>query len=434
MPRAEPPPSYRALLQIPTMGRILLGMSLSRIGGSMLGVAIVLFALERFDSPALAGIVTFASVAPGLFISPIVGALLDRHGRTRLIILDQLVGAGSLVLIAVLALTDTLSPVVLVLISAVVGLTAPLSAVGLRTLFPIIVPKRLWERANALDSNGYVVATLIGPPAAGLLTQVVGGPATLLVIAALFGVASLVFVGVADPVTESASTGKLLVDAWQGLLYTLRNPTLRALGVSLAVLNLGWGIVTIVLPVLILQNLGLGEAVVGIVFAVSGITGGIGALIAGRWRTQGRERSMLIWPMFGMAASAVFLVAWPILPVVIGVMAVQGFLNGPMDVALFTLRQRRTDQAWMGRAFAVSMAINFVGYPFGAAIGGVLVGYGVAIPLTAAVFFTALAGILGAILLPRNPPTTPTGVDTAPVAEGQGADAVAAGPVAGPGG
>ncbi len=402
MAHHEPPPSYRALLQIPTMGRILLGMSLSRIGGSMLGVAIVLFTLERFGSPALAGIVTFASVAPGLFISPIVGALLDRHGRTRLIILDQLVGAGSLVLIAALAVTDTLNPVVLVLVTAVAGLTAPLSSVGLRTLFPIIVPRRLWERANALDANGYVIATLIGPPAAGLLVQVVGGPGTLLVIAGLFAVASVVFVGVVDPQTETASTGRLLVDAWQGLVYTLRNPTLRALGVSLAVLNLGWGIVTIVLPVLILQDLGMGEAVVGGVFAVSGVTGGIGALIAGRWRTQGRERLMLVWPMLGMAASAAALLAWPTLPVLVAVMAVQGFLNGPMDVALFTLRQRRTDQAWMGRAFAVSMAINFVGYPFGAAIGGALVGYGVAVPLAVAVVFTTLSGVLAAILLPRG--------------------------------
>lgn len=409
MSRHEAAPSYRALLAIPSMGRILLGMSLSRIGGSMLGVAIVLFALERFDSPALAGVVTFVSVAPGLFISPVVGALLDRHGRTRLIVLDQLVGAGSLVLLAVLAVTDTLDPVVLVLVTGVAGLTAPLSSVGLRTLFPIIVPKRLWERANALDSNGYVIATLIGPPAAGLLVQLVGGPATLVVIAALFAVAAVVFSGVVDPHTETASTGRLLVDAWQGLVYTLRNPTLRALGVSLAVLNLGWGIVTIVLPVLVLDDLGLGEAVVGLVFAVSGITGGIGALIAGRWRTQGRERGMLIWPMLGMAASVVVLLISPTLPVLVAVMAVQGFLNGPMDVALFTLRQRRTDMAWMGRAFAVSMALNFVGYPFGAALGGALVTGGVLVPLAVAAAVSALAALLAAVLLPANTPVSRSG-------------------------
>ncbi len=178
MPHAEAPASYRELLRIPTIGRILLGMALSRIGGSMFGVAIVLFTLDRFDSPALAGLVTFASVGPGLIVSPIAGALLDRHGRARLIVIDQLVGAASLILIAGLALTDALTPVILVLVTAVAGLTAPLSSVGLRTLFPLIVPRRLWERVNALDSNGYVIATLIGPPAAGLLVQLAGGPRT----------------------------------------------------------------------------------------------------------------------------------------------------------------------------------------------------------------------------------------------------------------
>jgi len=402
----EPAPSYRALFAIPTLGRILLGMTLSRIGGSMLGVAMVLFTLQEFHSPALAGLVTFASVAPGLFVSPIVGALLDRHGRARLIILDQLVGASALTLIAILALAGSLTPAVLVLVTAVAGLTAPLSSVGLRSLFPLIVPKRLWERVNALDSNSYVVATLIGPPVAGLIVQVVGGPQTLIVIAGLFAVSAVVFVGIADPATATASTGKLLVDAWQGLRYTLRNPTLRALGISLAIVNLGWGIVTIVLPVMILGEMGLGATVVGVVFAVSGITGGIGALVAGRWRTQGRERSMLIWPMAGMAVSTAALLLSPTLPVLVAVMAVQGLLNGPMDVALFTLRQRRTDAAWMGRAFAISMAMNFLGYPFGAAIGGSLVGIGTDLAIAVAVAFTALGAFLAWALLPRTAPSS----------------------------
>jgi MFS family permease len=404
MSHSEAPPSYGELLRIPSIGRILLGMALSRIGGSMFGVAIVLFTLDRFDSPALAGLVTFASVGPGLIVSPIAGALLDRHGRARLIVIDQLVGASSLALIAILALSDALSPAILVLVTSVAGLTAPLSSVGLRTLFPLLVPKRLWERVNALDSNGYVIATLIGPPAAGLLVELAGGPRTLLVIGALFGVAAVVFLRVADPHNETQSTGKLLVDAWQGLRYTLLNPTLRALGVSLAILNLGWGIVTIALPVLVLQRLGQGEAVVGAVFAVSGVTGGVGALLAGRWRTLGRERWMLVLPMAGMTVATAVLLASPTLAVLVAVMAVTGFLNGPLDVALFTLRQRQTDPAWMGRAFAVSMSLNFLGYPFGAAIGGSLVGIGIEAALAVAVVATALGAVVAWWLIPRPAP------------------------------
>ncbi len=51
-------------------------------------------------------------------------------------------------------------------------------------------------------------------------------------------------------------------------------------------------------------------------------------------------------------------------------MFIFGLLNGCADIALFTVRQRRTDPAWMGRAFAVSMAFNFMGFPIGAAIAG----------------------------------------------------------------
>ncbi|MEO5965947.1 MAG: MFS transporter [Candidatus Limnocylindrales bacterium] len=402
MHRGERAPSYRALLEIPTLGRIVAGMALSRTANSMLGVAIILFALTRFQSPALAGIVTFAAVAPGLALSPIAGALLDRHGRTRLIVADQLIAAASLVLIATLALTNVLTAPMLVVMAAIAGLTNPLSSVGLRTLFPVIVPRHLWERINAVDSNGYVVATLVGPPAAGLLVQVAGGPQTLLLIAALYGVSALVFTRVREPEITTSSTGRLLVDAWLGLQYTLRNPTLRGLGVTMTLVNLGWGIVTIVLPVLLLETLGYGEAVVGIAFAVSGVTGGVGAILAGRLRVQGRERPMLVWPMFGMAAAAAAMTVSPTLPVVIGVMAVQGFLNGPMDVAMFTLRQRRTDPAWLGRAFAVSMSINFLGYPIGAAIGGTLVGSSVALALGVAVVCTIAAGISGWLLLPRE--------------------------------
>jgi MFS family permease len=405
MRQSEPAPTYRELVRIPGLSRILLGMAISRIGGSMLGVAVVLFALELFDSPAVAGAVTFASVAPGLLVSPVVGALLDRHGRTRLIILDQLVGAGALLLIAALAVGGSLTPVLMIAITAIAGLTAPLSSVGLRTLFPILVPKRLWERVNALDSNGYVIATLVGPPLAGVMFQLVGGAATMAFIAALYAVSAVVFIGTPDPRMEVETSGRLLVDAWRGLMYTLRNPTLRGLGITLAVLNLGWGMITIALPVLLLTGLGYGAAVVGAVWAISGVTGGIGALIAGRWRIFGHERALLIWTTAGMAACVVALLVSPTLPVIVIAMAVAGFLNGPMDVALFTLRQRRTDQAWMGRAFAVSMSINFLGYPFGAALGGALVVVGIPVTLAVAAAFCALAAVLGAITIPSSRPS-----------------------------
>jgi MFS family permease len=390
-PRAARP-TYRALLDVPSLGRVLAGMTIARVAGGMLSVALVLFTLERFRSPELAGLVTFVSITPGILVSPLAGALLDRHGRSRLVVLDYVVGASSLGLIATLALADALTPLLLVAISAASSLTTPLSTAGLRSLLPILVPRPLWERANAVDSNGYVVATLLGPPVAASIVQVVGGPQALLVVAVLLLVAAVVLIGIPDPMSDAPSSGRLLVDAWRGLVYVMRNPTLRGLGLSVSTLNLAGGMTTIVLPIIVIDRVQYGAAVAGFAWAASGVAGMVAAFFFGRWDSRGRERSLILWPMLGYALSLLLLLPIGGLVPVFAAMALSGFLNGPMDIGLFTIRQRRTDPAWMGRAFAVSMALNFVGFPIGSAIAGLIVVQS----LEAAVLFGVVAALLGA--------------------------------------
>jgi MFS family permease len=388
------------LLRVPFLVRALAGMQTARIGQSMIGLALVLFTLGHYHSPELAGLVTFVSIAPGLVLSPIAGALLDRHGRTRLITLDFIVEAVSLGLIGGLALGDALPAWLLVLISAASSLTGPLSATGLRSLFPLMAPRHLWERLNAVDSNGYLVATLIGPPVAGLVVGLFGGPVAILAIALIFAVSAAIVVGVPDPETETASSGNLLRDAWDGLRYAWGNRTIRGLGFAITTLNVGGGIITIAIPLIVINRLGLDQAAVGFVFAASGVTGVVAGLISGRMDTRNRERTLIAVPMLlGAATNALLL-----LPIGIGApvltMALWGLVNGPMDVAMFTVRQRRTDPAWMGRAFAVSMSFNFAGFPIGAAIGGFLAARSIDLAIVIAVLTGLVATVFAARLIP----------------------------------
>src|SRR5262249_27417834 len=152
--KLQPDRSYRALLGVPSVARVLLGMQIARIGQSMVSVALVLFALTSYHSTVLAGLTSFFSIFPGIVVSPIAGALLDRHGRTRLVVLDYLIALGSLIAIGLLARIGALSAWLLIAIAGIASLTTPLSGTGLRSLFPIIVPNHLWERVNAIDSTG----------------------------------------------------------------------------------------------------------------------------------------------------------------------------------------------------------------------------------------------------------------------------------------
>jgi predicted MFS family arabinose efflux permease len=399
---SAPNPSYRALLEVPSLGRVLLSMQVSRIAQSMVGIVMILFALQRYDSPQLAGLVAFASIAPGMVISPIAGALLDRHGRIRLIILDYAVAAVALLLVAGLSLAGSLPAPLLVAIAALASLTGPLSGSGLRSLFPLLVPEPLWERVNAVDSNGWVLATVVGAPFGAVAAQLLGFEAALAIIAAAYVLATLVIFGAPDPRTEVASTGSLLLDSWQGLVYTWHNRTLRSLAVSLSVMNLAGGMIEIVVPLLILRRLGMGQDMVGYMFGLSGAFGVISAFISGGIRTEGRERQMILLSASAFVGATLILL-WPagLLPIAL-CMAFSGLFNGPMDIAMFTLRQRKTDPAWMGRAFTVSMNLNFSGFPIGAALAGVLVGFSIEAAIVFGVVANVSAALLGYWLIPRT--------------------------------
>ena len=224
-------------------------------------------------------------------------------------ILDYAVALLALVLIGVLALAHALPVPLLLAISVVSSLTSILSHTGLRSLFPLLVPERLWERVNAIDSNGYLVATILGPPLAAALVTIVGGATTLILIGIVYGGATIAMIGAPDPISATASTGRLLVDAWDGVKYTARNPTLRGLGISISLLNLSGGMVTIVVPLIVIDRLHAPEVFVGLVFAGSGVAGMIAALIAGRLDTRGREWNLLVLPMAGIAVADLLLLA-----------------------------------------------------------------------------------------------------------------------------
>ncbi|HEY5486585.1 MAG TPA: MFS transporter [Candidatus Limnocylindrales bacterium] len=397
-----PKPSYRALLALPSLGRVLFGMQVARIAQSMVGIVVILFALQRYNSPQLAGLVAFASIAPGMVISPIAGALLDRHGRIRLIILDYAVAAVALLLVAGLSLAGSLPAALLVAITALASLTGPLSSSGLRSLFPLLVPEPLWERVNAVDSNGWVLATVVGAPFGAVAAQLLGFETALAMIAAGYVLAAVVIFGAPDPRTEVASTGSLLLDSWQGLVYTWHNRTLRSLAVSLSVMNLSGGVIQIVVPLIILRQLGMGQDMVGYMFGLSGAFGVLSAFVSGRIRTEGRERGMILFSATAFVGTTLILL-WPagLLPIAL-CMAFSGLFNGPIDIAMFTLRQRKTDQAWMGRAFTVSMNLNFSGFPIGAALAGVVVGFSIEAAIVFGVLANAFAVLLAYWLIPRG--------------------------------
>lgn len=413
--------SYRALLALPSMASIVASLFLSRTAQTMTGIALTLFTLVEFESATLAGLVAFASFAPSILVSPIAGALLDRHGRVRLIGLDFTVAMVATAAIGVLSLVGLLTPELLVAIAVVTSLTSPLSMTGLRTLFPIIVPRHLWERANALDSNAFVTATMIGPLVAAGAIAILGPAPAMIVLAIPYGLAVVALRGVRSPATAPDTAEPVLRSAWEGIGYVWRNRTLRGLAISVATKTFSGGVVSILVPLIVLRQLGGSELAVGLALAVSGVAAMCSSLLTGRIDSRGREVRLLVLPMLATApvlllllvpagelGAAQHLVGFGVVCVALFLV---GLLEGPMDIGLFTLRQRRTPTLWIGRAFAISMAANGIGYPVGSAIAGVVSESSLPLAVGLAALTCLLAAGLVAWLVPRSDPAAEAEAD-----------------------
>jgi MFS family permease len=399
--------TYLQLLRLPGIARLTVGSLIGRLGNVMWQFVMVLFVLEQFHSPVLAGLTVFMGIAPGLLVSPIGGALLDRYGRSRLIALDYAVSAAGLIVIVALASTGHLGAPALLSLAGISAVTGILSIGGQRSLLPRMLPRHMWDRGNAFDSMGYTITAIAGPPLGGILVGALGGRAALLVTAALYTLAALVFYRLPDPSALGAITVSIWRAALDGLRYVLRNASLRGLAIGLFVVNLQNGLLIIAIPVLVLTRLHGSPAQVGYLWGIQGAASAIAALAFGRFNSDGKERwTMAVAAWFIAAAVSILLIANSYALVVIAA-ALTGLATGPFDIALFSLRQRRTEPAWFGRAFAVSASLNFSGVPVGSAIAGPIVHQSMGLTFVIGVIAALAAGVLVILLVPAKQGAAP---------------------------
>ncbi|GAB3809661.1 hypothetical protein GCM10027605_45680 [Micromonospora zhanjiangensis] len=168
--------------------RLLSAATASRLADEAAGIAVVLVVIARTADPRLAGLVVAAFALPTLVTGPVLGALLDRLRRKRILfVVNQVTLAGTL--LAVLLLAGRAPGPVLVGLGLLAGVTAPVLTGGFSSVLPRVVPSTALPRANAVDGASYNIAGLAGP---ALVAAVAG---SLGAGAALAGTAGLAAVG-----------------------------------------------------------------------------------------------------------------------------------------------------------------------------------------------------------------------------------------------
>jgi len=382
--------------------------TITRLADDMFSVGTVLLVLERTGSAALAGATIAAVTFPSITTGPLLGAWLDRTGnRRRIMILDQVLAATTLVAIVLLA--GHAPNWVLPLVALGAGITWPLSFGGFTSFIPVIVSEELLPRANALEATSFNLALITGPALAGTISALADPAASLLVEAALtVGAIGLIArLPALDAAVLTRSARSLGEIARSGLRHIVTVPPLRSVTAAGALSLGGLGLLTVAFPFFAVDVLGEPRSAAGYLWAAFAAGSTLGAL--GLVRLQARLRpDRLVLGAIGLLGTLMLL--WPLataLPVALALIWLSGIADGPGFAATFTVRQRWTPRDLHGQVFTTAASLKVGAFSLGAATAGpavVALGARGTLLLAAGVQFAAVAAGLTLARSRRPPP------------------------------
>jgi MFS family permease len=256
---------------------VALGQSALGTGAAL--VALLVIALERFDSPWAIGLVLLADVIPGMILGPLFGAVADRWSRRTCVIVADLV---RVVAFTGLVVADDFTLTVGFALVAGIG-TALFQPASLAALPGLVDPARLPAATSlygALMDVGFVAGPVI---AAGFMLA--GGPEAVLVANAVtFAISAVLLASISfgdvPARAGDVATRSLTRDVRAGLEAAARIPGLTLLLLASAGALFFGGLFNVAEILLATDELGASEEGFSILVAIYGL-GFIGGSVAG---------------------------------------------------------------------------------------------------------------------------------------------------------
>lgn len=334
-----------------------IGTSLSFVAFMMSWTARSVVAFDLAGTNKAVGIVSLGSGLSMLIVGPMGGVLADRFSKRRLLLLGQSMVALVFLGIGVLILTDTITIVLLVVMTFAMGVAFSFTGPTRQAYVGELVPKAQLPNAAAVNQIPMTVSRVVSPLLAGVLIGIgaIGAGGTFLIMAGLFVfvLATLSRLPASRP--REGPKRSVTADLLAGLAHVRSRPRLRLLVLSFILLvMLGFPYQT-VMPALLENELGHPARDIGFLLGISAAGGvvaamGVASLAGSRWA----------WPvMFGMGiifgGSLLLLAVMPTYGAALAMMVVIGFGSTGFQMLNNALQMSETDPAYYGRVMSLTM-------------------------------------------------------------------------------
>lgn len=362
--------------------RLMAAFAVSSLGTKVAREAVPLTAVLVLNAgPGALSLLGIAATLPVLILGLFAGVWVDRWRRRPLMIAADLLRFAAVISVPIAAWCDLLTIAQLFAVVMVVAALSLLFTVADAAYLPSLVEPDRLTKANAARETIDATAEIAGPPAGGVLVQVLTAPAALLIDAVSYLVSALFLFRMThvEPVAQArAPQRRVLQEIAEGLRALWHHPILRPLLLARAIRTFFGGMIGPFYVLYLVKHLGISPAVMGVLIACGGLAALAGAALVPWLNARVPAGPGLIG---AFAIKTVGLAMLPlaglfpvlVLPLLLLQQLLQDSVTAYFAVNERTLRQKLVPNRQLGRVAATISVVNDGPIPLGALIAGLLV-------------------------------------------------------------
>lgn len=408
------------------MRPVIVAQAVSVAGTEVTALALPTLAVLRLNARPLAAALLFAiGYGAQSLAAPLLGVLVDVvRSRRWLLVAVETFHALVVLTVPVAYWLDGLSMGLLFGVDAVSGILAGLTAIGVQSMIPQLVPEDRLVAANAAITGARSVGQIAGPGLAGWLVQSIGAAVAMVADALSYGLSVLAYLALRIRQAPPARPPRqgIFASLAQGFAVMRERPALVRVAAAGAALNIGGAAIGGLYALYAYRTLHLTPSMLGLTVAVYSAAAMVGVATVGSVvRRLGLERVVLVFAP--VAAAALLLIpaaaVLPAMPTLIAYEAIFGYCATVWTVASVSLVQTLVPKQEVGRVLAFSRSIGVLAIPIGALFAGVLADAWQVLPTIVVFAFIALGGTMAVVIrsaryqsaqpAPDREQSTPTG-------------------------
>src|SRR5829696_7822116 len=287
------------------------GATLSAVGSQFTAVAMAWQIYQLTDSPLQIGLLGLGRAVPQIALALVGGILADAFDRRRLMMIMQFGQLAISVGLAILTLSDAISPAILLGAAVLLAFGGAMENPARQAIVPSLVPPAELNSAVALNVTQRSVAMIFGPSLAGVALAI-SGPAVCYVVDA----SSWMVMLVALLLMHTQPAGQRLTRvSWEALLAGVRFVRRERVIFSFMLLDFSatfWAAPSALFPVFARDILDVGPLGLGLMYAAPSIGAVLSGLVMSA-RPQIHEAGR--WVILGVVLFSLCTIVFAVVPV-----------------------------------------------------------------------------------------------------------------------